>query len=126
MPGGFVLPDNAVGDCPVENRHGSLVDSCRDFIITRLNRGDRLFDGRSHRRTLARIVFASNFRLSGSLASLGRIGHVLVYLKMVLENKVRYYADRHPVCQSSRRDLLSMGLILMGLILKSVRREDHG
>ncbi len=100
MTRGFVLLDKAMSHCTIQDGYGDIISSGCDLIVTTFNSGDSFLNCGSHCRAAACIVFPSRLSLSSSFSRLWRIGHGWTSLRMLPENKVRYYADTPAVCQS--------------------------
>ena len=72
----FVFVNDAVSNSPVKYRNRSLISRLGSGVVPAFNCGDSLFNCGSHCRSLAVVVLATNFRLSGAFLCLGCICHV--------------------------------------------------
>ena len=72
----FVFVNDAVSNSPVKYRNRRLIGRLGRGVVPAFNCGDRLFNYGSHCRSLAGVVLATNFRLSGAFFCLGCICHV--------------------------------------------------
>ena len=76
VPGGFVLVNNALRNCPIERWSGRSISSTGGSGITAGNSRDGFFDRSSHSGALARIVTPTAFRLFCAFFRLCCIGQV--------------------------------------------------
>lgn len=67
----FVFVNDAVSNSPVKYRNRRLIGRLGRGVVPAFNCGDRLFNYGSHCRSLAGVVLATNFRLSGAFFAWG-------------------------------------------------------
>ncbi len=82
MPGGLVLVQQATACIAVKQGLASLHGFACVILVSGLNGLEDGLDRAAETRTLAHVVLAAVFGLTGALCCLRRVCHVSVYLKL--------------------------------------------